>query len=160
MCIAGEITEYEESYLQQLILSKDPSVKEALRRFSLYVLSLTYSFKPYSLILRGESQSLVQLLHACDDSSDLLVRKDKEYALHIANTPSDERPRTTTQSSTYSGMQYARQMEYNTSYTIETRGGGMGGSSTGFEQLYNSLYSNTNDVDNTDLPVLTMEEIK
>ena len=38
MCIAGEITEYEESYLQQLILSKDPSVKEALRRFSLYVL--------------------------------------------------------------------------------------------------------------------------
>ena len=35
MKIAGEITEYEQSYLQQLILAKDPSVKEALRRFSL-----------------------------------------------------------------------------------------------------------------------------
>ena len=37
MCVAGEITEYEESYLQQLILQKDPSVKEALRRYSLCV---------------------------------------------------------------------------------------------------------------------------
>lgn len=36
MTIAGEITEYEESYLQQLILAKDPSAKEALRRYSLY----------------------------------------------------------------------------------------------------------------------------
>ena len=35
MSIAGEITEYEESYLQQLVLQKDPSVKEALRRYSL-----------------------------------------------------------------------------------------------------------------------------
>lgn len=35
MCLAGEITEYEESYLQQLILAKDPSAKEALRRYSL-----------------------------------------------------------------------------------------------------------------------------
>ena len=35
MSVAGEITEYEESYLQQLVLQKDPSVKEALRRYSL-----------------------------------------------------------------------------------------------------------------------------
>ena len=35
MSIAGEITEYEESYLQQLVLQKDPSAKEALRRYSL-----------------------------------------------------------------------------------------------------------------------------
>ena len=32
MSVAGEITEYEESYLQQLVLQKDPSGKEALRR--------------------------------------------------------------------------------------------------------------------------------
>ena len=36
MSVAGEITEYEESYLQQLVLQKDPSVKEALRRYSLW----------------------------------------------------------------------------------------------------------------------------
>ena len=36
MTIAGEITEYEDSFLQQLILEKDPSVREALRRYSLY----------------------------------------------------------------------------------------------------------------------------
>ena len=36
MKIAGEITEFEESFLQQLILEKDPSVRETLRRYSLY----------------------------------------------------------------------------------------------------------------------------
>ena len=36
MKIAGEITEYEESVLEQLILEKDPSVRETLRRYSLY----------------------------------------------------------------------------------------------------------------------------
>ena len=122
--------------------------------------SINITIQPFP-IYRGESQSLVQLLHACDDNTDLLVRKDKEYAQHIANTPSDERSGTTAQPPTYSGIQYARQMEYNTSYTIETRGGrGMSGGSTGFEQLYNSLYSNTNDQENPDLPLLTMEEIK
>lgn len=120
---------------------------------------INITIRPFP-IYRGESQSLVQLLHACDDNTDLLVRKDKEYAQHIANTPSDERPGTTSHPPTYSGTQYARQMEYNTSYTIETRGGGMGGNVTGFEQLYNSLYSNTNDQENTDLPLLTMEEVK
>ena len=110
------------------------------------------------LIHRGESQSLVQLLHACDDNTDLLVRKDKEFAQHIANTPSDERPGTVTHPPTYLGTHYARQLEYNTSYTIDTRGGG--GNSAGFEQLYTSLYSNTTNPETTDLPVLTTEEIK
>lgn len=90
MCIAGEITEYEESYLQQLILAKDPSVKEALRRYSLY------SFG-WLIIWRGETQSLIQLLHVYDDASDLLTKKDQEYAQYVATAKSDERIQTTNQ---------------------------------------------------------------
>ena len=39
---------------------------------------------------RGESQSLVQLLHAHDNDSELLMKKDEEYAQYIAANNSDE----------------------------------------------------------------------
>ena len=105
MTIAGEITEYEESFLQQLILEKDPSVREALRRYSL-----------------GESQSLVQLLHARDDSSDLLTKKDLEYATYLAQNepePGPERPHGNGFEQMYASLYDERSAANIVSYTPE-----------------------------------------
>lgn len=45
----------------------------------------------HHLSCRGETQSLIQLLHACDDNTDLLIKKDQEYAQYIATAKSEER---------------------------------------------------------------------
>ena len=119
MCIAGEITEYEESYLQQLILAKDPSVKEALRRYSL-----------------GETQSLIQLLHVYDDASDLLTKKDQEYAQYVATAKSDERIQTTNQQNRDMMIEQAS-IPGNTMIIIPP------GENSAFEQMYSSLYNDT-----------------
>ena len=120
---------------------------------------------------RGESQSLVQLLHACDDNATLLVKKDQEYAQYIANTPSNELTRSATNHPsrtenvqgqyneyTSSSSNTTTSTTYNTYTTAEVRGeGGM----SGFDQMYASLYTDTGGQTNTtSIAVLTMEEAK
>ena len=146
MCIAGEITEYEESYLQQLILSKDPSVKEALRRFSLSIMTVL-------IMCRGESQSLIQLLHACDEDTDLLVKKDQDYAQYIATTNSDDHP-TVTQPQ---GMrdefveQASSSLLTEAKSTVHLR-------DNGFEQMYASLYNDSSTTTTT--TTITPDELR
>ena len=146
MCIAGEITEYEESYLQQLILSKDPSVKEALRRFSLSVMIA-------SLRHRGESQSLIQLLHACDDDTNLLVKKDQEYAQYIATTTSDDHPTMTQPQGMRDEIveQASSSILTEAKSTIHLR-------DNGFEQMYASLYNDSST--STTTTTITPDELR
>lgn len=146
MCIAGEITEYEESYLQQLILSKDPSVKEALRRFSLSVMIASLSH-------RGESQSLIQLLHACDDDTNLLVKKDQEYAQYIATTTSDDHP-TMTQPQ---GMRDEIVEQASSSILTEAKST-VHLRDNGFEQMYASLYNDSSTATTT--TTITPDELR
>lgn len=146
MCIAGEITEYEESYLQQLILSKDPSVKEALRRFSLSIIIVL-------MTSRGESESLIQLLHACDEDTDLLVKKDQEYAQYIATTNSNERPAVTQTQ----GMR-DELVEHTSSSILTEAKNTIHMRDAGFEQMYASLYDDSST--NTAATTLTVDELR
>ena len=98
---------------------------------------------------RGESQSLVQLLHAHDNDSELLMKKDEEYAQYIAANNSDEYRRRVVQddvieqeSVPLSHLGVSAQSE-----RIESH--------TAFEQMYTSLYdTNVNAV----IPSVTPEE--
>ncbi|KAK8812287.1 hypothetical protein WA158_007521 [Blastocystis sp. Blastoise] len=64
MKIAGEITEYEEAYLQSLIINEEKDVPEAMRRYSL-----------------GDMTALVTLLHSND--AQKFDEKDEAYAQHL-----------------------------------------------------------------------------
>ena len=98
---------------------------------------------------RGESQSLVQLLPAHDNDSELLMKKDEEYAQYIAANNSDEYRRRVVQddvieqeSVPLSHLGVSAQSE-----RIESH--------TAFEQMYTSLYdTNVNAV----IPSVTPEE--
>ena len=69
---------------------------------------------------RGESQSLVQLLHARDDSSDLLTKKDLEYATYLAqNEPEPERPHGNGFEQMYASLYDERSAANIVSYTPE-----------------------------------------
>lgn len=116
---------------------------------------------------RGESQSLVQLLHACDDNATLLVKKDQEYAQYIANSPSNELPQSITSHPPRTENVQGQYNEYNSSTTTTTYNTyttaevqGEGGMS-GFDQMYASLYTDAGGQTNTtSIAVLTMEEAK
>ena len=69
----------------------------------------------------GDSQSLVQLLHAKDGSSDLLTKKDEEYATYLSQHES-QFPQPQQQSQQRSPFQqlYASLYDENGSVTVST----------------------------------------
>ena len=81
--IAGEITEVEASDLKQLAYQGDNRVKEALR---LHSQSCIFSL----IIHRGNSQSLIFLLHRQDNHLEMLNHRDMTYATYLQNQNSEE----------------------------------------------------------------------
>ena len=102
---------------------------------------------------RGESESLIQLLHACDEDTDLLVKKDQEYAQYIATTNSNERPAVTNTQ----GMR-DELVEHTSSSILTEAKNTIHMRDTGFEQMYASLYDDSST--NTAATTLTVDELR
>ena len=100
----------------------------------------------------------MQLLHACDDDSDLLLKKDEEYAQYIAANHSDEfrrqNPPATQQCSLALQDAYIEQTSAPLTHFASAQP--VTTTQSTFEQMYSSLYDTNSEA--TAISTLTAEE--